>query len=129
MSLDKKIENILRPAREMLEIESREWTLIGTTEAIKQAFIAEGWSTPVNKDDLINFGTDENPVMIHKNSLPFSPFEGGGYIDTPKDLRMTGSEWLARSTKELSDLERPSVDTFKVVDVKGALRRAAGVDE
>ena len=34
-----------------------------------------------------------------------------------------------RYIRELSNLERPSVDTFRVVDVKDAARRASGVDE
>lgn len=60
---------------------------------IKQAFADEGYSTPVDKDGIINFGTEEHPVLIHKDSLPFSPESGGGYIDIPKDLRLTGQEW------------------------------------
>jgi hypothetical protein len=144
MSLDKRLKEITQTL--VIANLERSHPKYGSTEdaleAIKQAFIDEGWSTPVNKEDLINFGTEENPVMIHKDSLPFSDSDGGS-IDIPKDLRMTGPEWLARFEKEFEKTFREDddpdlkynfkdityLDDFGVVDILNIARRAAGVDE
>lgn len=125
MELDKKLGNIIYE----LNVEPEDCDAI--VEQIKQAFVEAGWSTPVNQDDLINFGTEENPVMIHKDSLPFSPSEGGGYIDIPKDLRMTGPEWLARFEKELKHDTRTTQNECPECGApynwEEAARRASGV--
>jgi hypothetical protein len=139
MSLDKRLKELLDeeiniPIREGEGVDPKSYFGIDTdelAETIKQAFIDEGWNTPANSGGIINFGTEDNPVLIHKDSLPFSD-SGGGYIDIPKDLRMTGPEWLARFEKEL-----PKLPNGEIIDDRGLLetnlvikaaRRASGVD-
>jgi hypothetical protein len=140
MSLDKRLKELLDeeiniPIREGEGVDPKSYFGIDTdelAETIKQAFIDEGWNTPANSGGIINFGTEDNPVLIHKDSLPFSD-SGGGYIDIPKDLRMTGPERLARFEKELMDAGDGTTRNVKVTygreEIIEAARRAAGVDE
>ena len=89
-------------------------------EAIKQAFIDEGWMKP--------------QVTTYTNgySHPITPNDGD-LIPAYDNIRMTGPEYLARFEKEYPLIVHQLVlyreDYWKAEDVMKAAKRAAGVDE
>lgn len=102
-----------------------------TTEEIKQAFIDEGWNRPFDDSGIINFGTAENPILIHKDSPIFSQ-ENGGWVGIPEEndgtVLMTGQEWYDKFEKELpADHLLPQYVNIRE-QVLEAAKKAAGIE-
>ena len=115
-TLDEKLKELLIDISELPD----DFISDSDVEAIKQAFIDEGWMKP--------------QVTTYTNgySHPITPNDGD-LIPAYDNIRMTGPEYLARFEKEYPLIVHQLVlyreDYWKAEDVMKAAKRAAGVDE
>lgn len=105
-----------------------------TREEWEAKAIKDGWNKPFDNEGIINFGTKEQPIMIHKDSLPFTSFnESAGFVEIPEGhngrVLMTGQEWHDRFEKELSKLEGSYHKWVGPLpsEVLGAAKKAAAI--
>lgn len=131
--LDKRLEEILELAQSYIDDEGVQARARDVAiPAIKQAFIDDGWNKPYDNEGIINFGTEEQPILIHKDSLPFTPFdENAGFVEMPEghngQVLMTGQEWAERFAKSLPDIDSNKSKYTIYQDAIEAAKKASGI--